>query len=118
MAKRNPSSKAAPADDGKKSAKKLNAHHNKMDPSYYIPPGVDIHDNRVSTVRMADLRPKDRFQLDGETCVLNAIHGDSATVTRMATRSNVTGHKAGKPVITEYEYGARILELPLNTEIG
>ncbi len=101
----------------KKSEKKPSVHHNTMGPAKPLPSGMEVHDNRIATVKIADLQPKARFQVDGETYVLNAIHDSTATVTRMATRSNVTGYKNGKPVLTQYEYGARILELPLDTEI-
>ncbi len=103
----------------RKSEKKkpaLHVHHNTMAEAP-LPSGVDIHDNRIAKVTLADLRPKDRFNIGGSTYVLNEVHEGTATVTRMATRSNVTGYENGKPVLTEYEYGAQILDLPLDTEI-
>jgi hypothetical protein len=99
----------------KKSEKILNVHHNTM--AAAKPLEIDVHDSRLVTVRIADLKPKDRFQMGGDTYVLTSVQGKTATVTRMEKRSNVTGHKNGKPVLTQYEYGAQILDLPLDTEI-
>jgi len=72
----------------------------------------------VKGQRIAGLRPRDRFAVDGQTYVLNSISEDMAEVTQMASRKNVTGYdKRGKPILTEYEYGAQILKMPLNTQI-
>ena len=67
--------------------------------------------------RIIDLSLRDRFKIGGVTYVLNSISEEAAEVTQMATGKHGTGYDGDRLIITEYEYGARILQMPLDTKI-